>query len=85
MKRSASLCIVLVIACSAILAQTAKTPPASVTKPAVGPAFKTRRSNADEMREYKLRVLREHVLARVLDNIKKWMNPVCEYRREIRF
>jgi hypothetical protein len=45
----------LVMASSGILAQTAKTPPI----------------NADEMRAYQLRVFRQHVLARTLDNIKK--------------
>jgi hypothetical protein len=54
-KRSANLCIVLVLASSVILAQKSKTPPV----------------NADEMREHQLRVFREHVLSRVLDNIKK--------------
>jgi hypothetical protein len=68
MKRLANLCVVLIIACSAILAQTAKTPP---TKPAAGPTVENRRSKSDEMREYKLRVFREHVLARALDSIKK--------------
>jgi len=68
MKLLANVCIVLLIACSAILAQTQKTPP---TKPAVGPAVENRRSKVDEMREYKLRVFREHVLARALDSIKK--------------
>src|SRR5918995_1121083 len=70
MKRSPKLCIVLVIASSVILGQTAKTPPTSVTKTAVEPAVENRRS-ADEMREHQLRVFREHVLARALDNIKK--------------
>lgn len=68
MKRSVNLCVVLVIACSAILAQTAKTPP---TRIAVEPGFETRRPKSDEMREYKLLVFREHVLARALDSIKK--------------
>jgi hypothetical protein len=55
LKRSANLCIVLVLASSMILAQKSKTPPV----------------NAVEMREHQLRVFREHVFARVLDNIKK--------------
>jgi hypothetical protein len=42
-----------------------------VTKPAVGPAVENRRSKSDEMRKYKLRVFREHVLTRALDSIKK--------------
>lgn len=71
MKRSANLCLVLVMASSVILAQTAKTPPTSVTKTAVEPGVENRRSEADEMREHQLRVFREHVLARALDNIKK--------------
>src|SRR5919205_3189460 len=54
-KRSINLCLMLVMASSGILAQTAKTPPI----------------NADEMRAYQLRVFRQHVLARTLDNIKK--------------
>nr|AUN37818.1 hypothetical protein [uncultured bacterium] len=48
------------MASSVILAQTAK-PPTSVPKTAVEPAI----------REQQLRVLREHVLARALDNIKR--------------
>jgi hypothetical protein len=71
MKRSVNLCIVLVMASFVILAQTAKTPPTSVTKSAVEPAVENRRSKADEMREHQLRVFREQVLARALDNIKK--------------
>lgn len=58
-KRSANLCIVLVMAGSVILAQTAKNPPVK----------------ADEMREHQLRVFREHVLARTLDNIKRMDEP----------
>lgn len=71
MKRSVNLCLVLVMASPVILAQTAKTRPTSVTKTAVEPAAEQRRSEADEMREHQLRVFREHVLARALDNIKK--------------
>ena len=54
------MCVVLVMASSVILAQTTKTP-TSVPKSAVEPTI----------REQQLRVLREHVLARTLDNIKK--------------
>jgi hypothetical protein len=54
-KRLANLCLVAVMASSVILAQTAKTP----------------RVNTDELRQYQLRVFREHVLARALDSIKK--------------
>jgi hypothetical protein len=71
MKRSANLCIVLIMASAVIIAQTAKPPSTSVTKPAVGPAVENRRSKSDEMRKYKLRVFREHVLTRALDSIKK--------------
>lgn len=71
MKRSANLFLVLVMANSVILAQTAKAPPTSVTKTAVEPGVENRRSEADEMREHQLRVFREHVLARALNNIKK--------------
>ena len=60
MKRSANPGIVLIMASSVIFAQTAKTP-TSVSKSAVEPAI----------REQQLRILREHVLARTLDNIKK--------------
>ena len=71
MKRSVNLWIVLVVGSSVIFAQTAKTPPTSVTRTAVEPAVKNRRSETDEMREHQLRVFRELVLARALDNIKK--------------
>jgi hypothetical protein len=54
-KRLANLCLVAVMASSVVLAQTAKTP----------------RVNTDELRQYQLRVFREHVLARALDSIKK--------------
>ena len=70
MKRSANLCIVLIIASAVVLAQTAKPPSTSVTKTMVEPAAENRRI-ADEMREHQLRVFRDHVLARALDNIKK--------------
>src|ERR1041384_6403278 len=68
MKLLANVCIVLIIACSVILAQTQKTQP---TKTTIGPTVENPRSKSDEMREYKLRVLREYVLARALDSIKK--------------
>src|SRR5687768_10777096 len=71
MKRSANPCLMLLIVSSVILAQTTKTPPTSVTKSVVEPAVENRRSNADEIREHQLRVFRDHVLARALDNIKK--------------
>ncbi len=71
MKRSANLCLVLVMASSMIVAQTAKTPRTSATRTAIEPAVEQRRSKADEMREHQLRVFREHVLARALDNVKK--------------
>lgn len=71
MKHPANLCLVVVIAASVTLAQTAKTPPTSVTKTAVEPAVESSRSKTDEMREHQLRVFRDQVLARALDNIKK--------------
>jgi hypothetical protein len=71
MKISANLCIVVVVTSSVVLAQTAKNPSTSVTKPAVAPTAENRRSKPDEMREHQLRAFREHVLARTLDNIKK--------------
>jgi hypothetical protein len=71
MKGSANLCIVLVMASSVILAQTAKSPPTSVTKTPVEPSVESRPLRADEMREQQVRVFREHIFARALDNIKK--------------
>jgi len=68
-KRSANILMMLVMASSVILAQTAKTP--SLTKPAVETTVEKNRSKPDELREHQLRVLREHVLSRALDNIKK--------------
>ena len=68
MKRSANLCIVVVMASSVVLAQTATTPPRSVTKT---DHSENRGSKADEIRERQLRVFREHILARALENIKK--------------
>src|ERR1044071_2580267 len=70
MKRSANLCIVVIMASSVTLAQTATTPPGSVTRTGIEPS-ENRGPKADELREHQLRVLREHVLARALDNIKK--------------
>jgi hypothetical protein len=71
MKRSATLCFVLIIASSVILAQTAKVPPASVPMTAVEPAAEKRRSKADELRQHQLRVFREHTLSRTVESIKK--------------
>lgn len=71
MKRLANLCIVLVTASSVLLAQTAKGPTKSITKTAAEPAVESHRLKADEMREHQLRVFREDILARALDNIKK--------------
>ena len=71
MKRSVNLCIVVVLAGSVILGQTAKPPPTSITKTGVEPTAETRGSKPDEMREHQLRVFRDHVLARALANIKK--------------
>jgi hypothetical protein len=59
MKPPLHLCVALVMASSFILAQTTKPLPTSVTETTAG------------LREHQLRVLREHVLARALDNIKK--------------
>jgi len=68
-KHSANILIVVVMANSVILAQTPKTP--SVTKTAVEPTVEKNRPKPEELREHQLRVLREHVLSRALDNIKK--------------
>ena len=57
MTRSANLCLALVMGSSLVLGQTAKT--------------ESHRAQANEMREHQLRILREYVLSRVLDNIKK--------------
>ena len=75
MERSANLCLVLLMATSVVLAQTQNLPRTSGTKPQTEPAVEKRRSKPDEMREHQLRVLREHALARVLDNIKKMDEP----------
>jgi hypothetical protein len=54
------------------MAQTANTPNTSTkTKAPAKPAATIPLSKADEFREHQLRVLREHVLARTLDSIKK--------------
>src|SRR5215213_757040 len=65
LKRSSNLCLVLIMGASVILAQTAK--PAPTAKIAV----ENPPSKPDEIREYQLRIFREHVLARALDNIKR--------------
>jgi hypothetical protein len=55
-----------------ILGQTGNTPKPSVgTKTQAKPAAKGSRSKADELREYQLHVLREHVLARILGSMKQ--------------
>jgi hypothetical protein len=71
MKNSAKLCIVLIMTSSVILAQSPKTSPTSIANTAVKPTVENRHSKPDEMREQQLRVFREHVLARALDNVKK--------------
>jgi len=67
MKRLANLCIVVSMVTSEVLAQTGKTLPTPVTQTAV----ENSRSKTDGLREHQLRVFRDHVLARALDNIKK--------------
>ena len=67
MKRSANLFLVLVMASSVVLAQTAKT-----SSP---PAVNNAQSKEDELREHQLRVFREQVLVRALDGIKKMDEP----------
>lgn len=63
-SRSLNPCLVLIVASSMALTQT-------VVKPSV----ESRRSKADQLREHHLNVLREHVLARLVDTIKKMDEP----------
>ena len=67
----ATLCLVLVTPNWVMLAQTAKPQSASGNKTETQPTADNRGSKADEMREHQLRVFREHVLSRAVDNIKK--------------
>jgi hypothetical protein len=72
MKCIIKLCLALIVTGSASMAQTANTPNTSTkTKAPAKPAATIPLSKADEFREHQLRVLREHVLARTLDSIKK--------------
>jgi hypothetical protein len=68
MQRFGTTCTLLGIACCVSVAQTTKTPPPVTT---VKPAVDNRPAGTDEMREHLLRVFREQILARTLDNIKK--------------
>ena len=68
MKRSMNLCVVLVMASTVILGQSARTPS---TKTPVKPTPENHLSEQNEMREHQLRMFREQVLTRALDNIKK--------------
>ena len=71
MMRFANIGIVLVLASSMLVAQTAKPSPTPVTRTADKSAVEKRPSTTDEMRVHQLRVFREHVLSRALDSIKK--------------
>lgn len=68
------LCLVLVVTASMVVAQTgnrsATTSSRKTNKP-VEPATKVSQSNTNELRENQLRVLREHVLARTVESLKK--------------
>lgn len=76
LKYFVKLCLGLFVTGSVVLAQTLSTPDTSIkTTTAVRSARKVPRSKADKLRRYQLRVLREHVLTRVLDSIKKTDEP----------
>ena len=76
MKRSANPLVVLVLINSIAIAQTGnKVAPPVKTRTTVESTAKAPRSTADEMREQQLRVFREHVFARAVDNIKKMDEP----------
>src|ERR1044072_3101514 len=70
-SRYANATLVLLLASCVLLAQTAKSGPPSVTKTSPAPTVEKSRSEADVLREHQLRVLRETVLPRTFDNIKK--------------
>lgn len=75
-KRSANLLVVLVLINSMAFAQTGNKPvPPVKTRTTVEPGPKAPGSRADELREQQLRVFREHVFARAVDNIKKMDEP----------
>ena len=68
---SACVCFVMLTVSTVILAQTAKPSPKSPTKRGSDATGENRRPGVDDLRAHQLNVLREHALARVLDNIKK--------------
>src|ERR1044072_4046376 len=70
-SRYANATLVLLLASCVLLAQTAKSGPPSVTKTSPAPTVEKSRSEADVLREHQLRVLRETVLTRTVDSIKK--------------
>jgi hypothetical protein len=71
----ACVCIVLVTVSTVIVAQTARPSPKSATKRASDQIGENRRPASDDLLKHQLQVLREHVLARVLENIKKMDEP----------
>ncbi|HEX5886009.1 MAG TPA: hypothetical protein VFY67_15805 [Pyrinomonadaceae bacterium] len=72
MKRLVTPWVLLVVVHSTAVAQTDnKAPRPAKSRSTVESTAKAPKSTADEMREHELRVFREHVLARTLDNIKK--------------
>src|ERR1043166_67506 len=70
-SRYANATLVLLLASCVLLAQTTKSGPPSVTKTSPAPTVEKSRSEADVLREHQLRVLRETLLTRTVDNIKK--------------
>jgi hypothetical protein len=70
-SRYANATLVLLLASCVLLAQTAKSGPPSVMKTSLAPTVEKSRSEADVLREHQLRVLRETLLTRTVDNIKK--------------
>jgi hypothetical protein len=72
MKRLAELCLGLFITGSVVLAQSNSKPEASTkTNAPTKSAASVPRPKADELREYQLRVLKEHTLARTVESMRK--------------
>lgn len=70
-RRLAWFLTLLIVVNSTAVAQNGRALPPAKTKTPIESTAKTPKSTKDEMREQQLRVFREHVLTRVLDNIKK--------------
>lgn len=69
------ICLGLVVAASLVVAQTGNRSASRKTNTQVEPANKVTEAKANELRENQLRVLREHVLARILESLKKMDEP----------